>query len=268
VPASQLAGATQDKIDELISDALKAAFVKTHNEIVSEERAIECGTTALVAYVFRQRIYVANVGDSRAVIAYRDGRFERITRDHKSNDEIEMAAVQKRGGFVARGRVMGMIAIARALGDKSLSEYLGHSPDVFVRPLDDADYLILACDGVWDVLTDAEAVRIARSTRDPAKIAVRLRDTAIDRNSKDNISCLVIQLNSANVPKPVGDDDDDDEAAAATGAGGAADSGDEGDGEDDDTEETDATPAAAPAPVTRQREAGSSRAPPPPMFTN
>jgi serine/threonine protein phosphatase PrpC len=60
--------------------------------------------------------------------------------------------------------------------------------------------LILACDGVWDVLTDAEAVRIARSTRDPAKIAVRLRDTAIDRNSKDNISCLVIQLNSDRVP--------------------------------------------------------------------
>merc|ERR1712146_667196 len=55
----------------------------------------------------------------------------------------EMKAVSERGGFVVHGRVMGMIAIARALGDKSLADYLGHEPDVFARELDNIDLLFL-----------------------------------------------------------------------------------------------------------------------------
>ena len=116
---------------------------------------------------------------------------------------------------------------------------------MFARPLADTDYLILACDGVWDVLSDAEAVRIARSTRDPAKIAVRLRDTAIDRGSKDNISVLCIQLNSDRVPLNSNTDDDDDD-------------GD--DGADTTTEETDA--ASTPNSNTRTREPSRGGAPP------
>ena len=197
---SQLANASSAEADALVSAALKESFVKTHREIVSEERGIECGTTALVAYARQNKLYVANVGDSRAVVAYRDGRVERVTRDHKSTDEEEMKAVTERGGFVVRGRVMGMIAIARALGDKSLADYLGHEPDVFVRDLDDIEIIILACDGIWDVLSDEEAMRIARSTRNPRKMAERLRNTAIDRQSRDNVSVLCICTQNANRP--------------------------------------------------------------------
>ena len=67
-----------------------------------------------------------------------------MTRDHKADDELEIEAVRQRGGFVARGRVMAMIAIARALGDKSLAEFLGHSPDVFEFAVDEG---VLALSG-------------------------------------------------------------------------------------------------------------------------
>jgi serine/threonine protein phosphatase PrpC len=65
---------------------------------------------------------------------------------------------------VVRNRVQGTIAIARALGDKSLAAVLGQRPDVFEVPLASADLLILACDGIWDVLSDEEVRAIARFT--------------------------------------------------------------------------------------------------------
>lgn len=69
---------------------MKKAFIDTHEQIVGPQHSIECGTTALVAYVRENTAYVANVGDSRAVLAMADGSVKRVTRDHKADDPIEV----------------------------------------------------------------------------------------------------------------------------------------------------------------------------------
>ena len=71
-----------------------------------------------------------------------------------------------------------------------------HSFALFVPRQSRQDtHLLLACDGVWDVLTEAEAIACLRSESDIHRAAARLRDLAFCRNSDDNISVVVVSLN-------------------------------------------------------------------------
>ena len=102
---------------------------------------------------------VAHVGDTRLALV-KDGRLQRLTTDHRPGNKAEADAVRARGGFViAIGgqvpRVNGIIAITRALGDKEVGNALSHDPDVADVPLrfGTSDVLVLACDGLWDVVS-------------------------------------------------------------------------------------------------------------------
>jgi serine/threonine protein phosphatase PrpC len=119
----------------------------------------------------------------------------RVTRDHKPDDAEETARVIRAGGFVARGRVCAVLAVSRALGDRFLIPYLSSTADYFsVENWRRHSVLILACDGVWDVLTDTEVVAIAHSTRDASKAARRICTAAISNGSMDNVSVIVIRF--------------------------------------------------------------------------
>ena len=115
----------------------------------------------------------------------------RITHDHKSTDPKEVARIENAGGIMIRGRVLGVLAVARSLGDR-LMEYViarpylsstvvqiegGSFKDDAVRtlpnneqqgksdksPYTNGEFLIVACDGLWDVMKDQEACDIVRS---------------------------------------------------------------------------------------------------------
>jgi serine/threonine protein phosphatase PrpC len=119
----------------------------------------------------------------------------RVTRDHKPDDAEETARVTRAGGFVARGRVCAVLAVSRALGDRFLVPYLSSTADYFsVENWRRHSVLILACDGVWDVLSDTEVVAIAHSTRDASKAARRICTAAISHGSMDNVSVIVIRF--------------------------------------------------------------------------
>jgi len=139
-------------------------------------------------------LYIANVGDSRAVISSR-GIATRVTTDHKPDLPAERERIEKLGGWVKNGAITGSITVSRSLGDFSYKPFIICDPDVFgpFRYLDDEyQFLILACDGLWDVVTDQEAVEIALSAKTPEEAAVKLRDKAFNNKSRDNISVLVI----------------------------------------------------------------------------
>ena len=96
----------------------------------------------------RRVLYVANAGDARGVLC-RSGRALRLTYDHKGTDKQEAKRIVDSGGFVMGGRVNGVLAVTRSLGDSSMKDFVVGAPYTTETELtDDDELLILACDGV------------------------------------------------------------------------------------------------------------------------
>ncbi|KAH8668110.1 phosphatase 2C-like domain-containing protein [Tricladium varicosporioides] len=145
----------------------------------------------------RQRVlYTANVGDARIVLC-RNGKALRLSYDHKGSDENEGKRIANAGGLILNNRVNGVLAVTRALGDAYMKDLVtGHpytTETVIQADLD--EFIILACDGLWDVCSDQEAVDLVRANMDPSSAAKQLVDHALARFSTDNLSCMIVRLN-------------------------------------------------------------------------
>nr|GLL23843.1 probable protein phosphatase 2C 9 [Ipomoea trifida] len=132
------------------------AYEKTDQEILSHSPDIGTGgSTAVTAILVNgQKLWVANVGDSRAVLS-RKGVAVQMSIDHEPNAERE--SIEDRGGFVTNipgdvARVNAQLAVSRAFGDKNLKSFLRSDPDVTTADIDgNTDLLIIASDGLWKV---------------------------------------------------------------------------------------------------------------------
>lgn len=179
--------------------SISKAYERTDQAILSHSPDLgRGGSTAVTAIIINGRkLWVANVGDSRAVLS-RGGQAIQLTIDHEPN--TERGSIEDRGGFVSNmpgdvARVNGQLAVSRAFGDKNLKSHLRSDPDVTDADIDgDTDLLILASDGLWKVMANQEAVDIAKKTRDPQKAAKQLVVEALHRESKDDISCVVVRF--------------------------------------------------------------------------
>lgn len=175
------------------------AYERTDQAILSHNPDLgRGGSTAVTAILIDGRkLFVANVGDSRAVLSKR-GLAIQMSTDHEPN--TERGSIEDRGGFVSNmpgdvARVNGQLAVSRAFGDKNLKSHLRSDPDIRsddVSP--DAELVILASDGLWKVMSNQEAVDIAIKIKDPLKAAKQLAAEALLRDSKDDISCVVIRF--------------------------------------------------------------------------
>ncbi|KAG7656394.1 PPM-type phosphatase domain [Arabidopsis suecica] len=176
-----------------------AAYEKTDQAILSHSSDLgRGGSTAVTAILMNgRRLWVANVGDSRAVLS-QGGQAIQMTIDHEPH--TERLSIEGKGGFVSNmpgdvPRVNGQLAVSRAFGDKSLKTHLRSDPDVKDSSIDDhTDVLVLASDGLWKVMANQEAIDIARRIKDPLKAAKELTTEALRRDSKDDISCIVVRL--------------------------------------------------------------------------
>eukprot|EP01024_Parvocaulis_polyphysoides_P058682 TRINITY_DN6321_c0_g2_i2.p1 TRINITY_DN6321_c0_g2~~TRINITY_DN6321_c0_g2_i2.p1 ORF type:complete len:293 (-),score=40.68 TRINITY_DN6321_c0_g2_i2:1178-2056(-) len=157
----------------------------------------EDGCTAVTVVVVQNRMYVANVGDSKCVLC-RDGKGELLTVDHKPNLQNERERIESAGGVViwaGTWRVGGVLAVSRAFGDKPLKKFVVAEPDVRTVTLSNKDeFIILASDGVWDVLAPSSAIELIRNVKDPEQASKVLSEEAFNRGSNDNISCVVVRL--------------------------------------------------------------------------
>ena len=151
-----------------IVKALKQAFHQTETEFlnIAGREGLRDGTTAIVAVVQEDTLTVAHVGDSRGVLC-RGGKAVVLTEDHKPDLEPEKRRIEALGGFVSFigcWRAMGILAMSRAIGDLFLKPYVSAEPDVRAMPIVAADeFIVLASDGVYDVLNNEQVVQIARS---------------------------------------------------------------------------------------------------------
>ncbi|KAH8234988.1 hypothetical protein KR032_007147 [Drosophila birchii] len=178
--------------------ALKRAFLDfdremEHNGSWGDQMA---GSTAVVVLIRERRLYCANAGDSRA-IACVGGVVQALSVDHKPNDETEIKRIKAGGGWVEFNRVNGSLALSRALGDfmykknrqkQPEEQIVTADPDVEVRDItDDWEFVLLACDGIWDVMTSSEVGQFVRS-----RIAEGLQPEVICEELMSN--CLAPRL--------------------------------------------------------------------------
>ncbi|RZC64514.1 hypothetical protein C5167_008199 [Papaver somniferum] len=181
------------------SRSITKAYEKTDQAILTHNPDLgRGGSTAVTAILVNGRtLWVANVGDSRGVLS-KKGIARQMTTDHEPS--TERGSIENRGGFVSNmpgdvPRVNGQLAVSRAFGDKSLKSHLSSVPDIQHADIDpETDILILASDGLWKVMSNQEAVDIARKIKDPQRAAKQLTVEALERDSKDDISCVVVRF--------------------------------------------------------------------------
>ena len=99
-----------------------------------------------------------------------------------------------------KGRVLGVLAITRSLGDHCMKQYVVAEPYVSEKTIklssnDHPSFLILACDGLWDVLSDQEAVDfVLKYQHEKENISQHLINEALRRGSTDNVTVAVAWL--------------------------------------------------------------------------
>ena len=202
--------------DEFFVRALRAAFLLT--DIQSKNSVVDRGSGATgVCCMLRPKharngestedlvLHVANCGDSRAVLCH-EGRALRLTYDHKGEDNYEHRRLAKANGFTHAGRTLGILAVSRSFGDHAFKEFVTADPHVVSRQLSGAQidpFLIICCDGVWDVISDGEACVIVSGTSEEQKTdkrslirehdaAKRLVEEALRRGCSDTVSAVVV----------------------------------------------------------------------------
>lgn len=203
------------KVDDEVGGKVSRGSVDAISEPVASETV---GSTAVVSVICSSHIIVANCGDSRAVLC-RGKEPVPLSVDHKPNREDEYARIEAAGGKVIQWnghRVFGVLAMSRSIGDRYLKPWIIPDPEVtFIPRMKEDECLILASDGLWDVMTNEEVCDVARrrillwhkkngiSTLgdrgegvDPAAQAAAecLSRLALQKGSKDNITVIVVDL--------------------------------------------------------------------------
>ncbi|KAL6778749.1 putative protein phosphatase 2C 13 [Auxenochlorella protothecoides] len=189
--------------DSFHSDLFKAVeegFINTDQRYLKDDKHItnDDGTTALFSMVVGQRLITAHVGDSRAVM--HDGRQAvMLSRDHKPNRSDEKIRIEGSGGSVVWAgtwRVGGVLAVSRSFGNRLMKEFIIPHPEIREDILseDAVTWVVLGSDGLWDVMSNEDAAKMARKSTSPEVAARKLATEAYLRGSEDNISVLVCRV--------------------------------------------------------------------------
>jgi protein phosphatase 1B len=159
-----------------------------------------------------EHLIVANVGDSRAVLC-RNGSAVAMSEDHKPYNEIESARITAAGGYVSMRRVNGDLAVSRAVGDFCYKEVthlpaakqkVSVEPEIKIEARQPGDeFLILACDGIWDVMSNEVAVAFVKEQLamecDIGLVCENMIMECLGMGSRDNMSVIIITFAGATI---------------------------------------------------------------------
>ncbi|KAG8644872.1 probable protein phosphatase 2C 30 isoform X2 [Manihot esculenta] len=187
-----------------IETAIRNGYLTTDREFLKQN--VGGGACCVTAMIHNGDLAVSNVGDCRAVMS-RGGVAQALTSDHHPSREDERERIEALGGYVdcCHGvwRIQGSLAVTRGIGDRNLKQWVISEPETQVLKIKpEFEFLILASDGLWDKVTNQEAVDLVR----PLCIGVdkpelfsackKLSELASRRGSIDDTSAMIIQLAS------------------------------------------------------------------------
>lgn len=197
--------------------ALKEAYLTGDTALHKEMPAEQSGCTGNCVLLIREHLYCANTGDSRAVLC-RNGVSIALSEDHKPTNPIEKQRIVKAGGWVTAGRVNGILSLSRAFGDYNFKSKDLKPEDMAITVLPDVthiqlvpsdEFVIIACDGIWDMMTNDSAVEFVRNeVADHGDISLaseRLMNACLAASpttfGTDNMTIIIIQFKSSFLKK-------------------------------------------------------------------
>ena len=203
------------KIDELLRlPAVKSELARGSSDSGDGDYIVcNSGCTAVTALIHNNEIFVSNAGDSRCVLGV-GGHSVQMSFDHKPDNPIESQRISRAGGYVVEGRVMGNLNLSRSLGDLTYKDnrdlppqdqMITAYPDIKSATITgDTDFIVLACDGVWDVMTCEQCVQFIyeRLANVPmGQIVEQLLDHCLAKDVStsgglgcDNMTCVVLRF--------------------------------------------------------------------------
>lgn len=175
-------------IEETPKDVIKEAIDKVNDELFIESRRnpdlAGMGTTLVAAYIIDNKLYTANIGDSRLYIIRKSG-IEQITNDHSYVEEMVRRGLIKRDSQEYNERKN---IITRAVGVE-----LYVKADYFCTELEPGDYILMCSDGLSNMVEDSELFRLVLSPGTMSRKCHALLDEANTNGGKDNIAILLVE---------------------------------------------------------------------------
>lgn len=190
--SKQLAMLYETQDVELSFEGLEKVLKRLEQTI--RENKLSDGATCGVAVLAGQQALVSTIGDVRVLVVKDDGTVKFTSTDHRATERAEFERIKKNGGFVQNHRTMGVVNVSRALGDFSISGVSALADINYVEFDQDDRYLIVACDGVFDVMTNEQVGRMAATSKSANELAYDIRNYAFSSYSTDNISVVVVDL--------------------------------------------------------------------------
>jgi serine/threonine protein phosphatase PrpC len=167
------------------------------------------GTTVVSVLLTPTHIICSNAGDSRAILC-RGGMTLPLSFDHKPANPTETTRVNQAGGVVRMKRIDGDLAVSRGFGDfrfklngnaSNYEQKVISIPEIIVYPRDDEkdEFLVIGCDGIWDVLDNPTCGEIVRDKMkegktDLGQICEEMLEECFERQSKDNMTISIVTL--------------------------------------------------------------------------
>jgi len=185
-----------------MTEIFEYVYAKTDEKMKDSTVPSHHGCTSITVLVTgtgteKRQIFAANAGDAQAFLVTKGGKGIPLSKEHKSTDESEVERINNAGGFVSNGRVNSQIAITRSLGDHLMKEFIISDPFVSHEVLtEEHTHVIIACDGVWDVVQPDVAAELvlANNDQNATEISKKLLVKALQDGSTDNLSVIVLKL--------------------------------------------------------------------------